>query len=232
MPLEEEIDVSLSDKHLSVISNELETIPPFLAQKYGKVAESLDLSNNKLTVVDNLEGFTRLTNLVLDNNLLTSRQNFPVIPTLETLWVNNNKIDDIETFLTVVSKSFPNLTYLSLLKNPACPNFFNGKNQDDYKRYRLYVIHRQKSLKFLDSAPVTAAERKEAQRVGHLMVVARPEPQQYQKSANNHLEEIHGLDPSLTADNLKARSIYGNSGGVEYDTSRSEGNRFIINSDL
>lgn len=36
-----------------------------------------------------------------------------------------------------VEYSFPNLRYLSMLKNPACPNYFVGKDFDDYKRYRF-----------------------------------------------------------------------------------------------
>ncbi len=35
-----------------------------------------------------------------------------------------------------ITKAFSNITYLSMLKNPACPNFFTGKDFDDYKRYR------------------------------------------------------------------------------------------------
>jgi hypothetical protein len=49
------------------------------------------------------------------------------------MWV---QIENLEVFLPLVSKAFPNLTFLSLLKNPACPNELTGKDQDDYRRYR------------------------------------------------------------------------------------------------
>ena len=39
---------------------------------------------------------------------------------------------------------------------------------------RYYVIHRLPQLNFLDSRPVTSAERTEAKRVGAFMQVVRP----------------------------------------------------------
>jgi len=65
-----------------------------------------------------------------------------------------------------VSKSFPNLKYLSMLKNPSCPNFLlDGKGADDYRRFRYYVIYRMNGLKFLNSSAVTAEELKQAKKV-------------------------------------------------------------------
>ncbi len=40
------------------------------------------------------------------------------------------------------------------------------------------MIHRLPSLQFLDSTPVTADERAEAERVGKFMKVAMPDPAQ------------------------------------------------------
>ena len=65
-----------------------------------------------------------------------------------------------------IAEQLPNLKYLSLLKNPACPNEFTGNDREDYQKYRFYVIFRLQSLKFLDSQPVTAVERKEALKRG------------------------------------------------------------------
>lgn len=73
----------------------------------------------------------------MDNNILSSDQEFPLLPNLHTLCVNSNKIDDLELFLSNVQKNMPKLAYLSMLKNPACPNFFVGRHEDDYTRYRL-----------------------------------------------------------------------------------------------
>ncbi len=162
-------------------------------QKYGDLT-SVDLSYNGITVLDSLDGFTKLESLIVDSNCLEAKQDrLPRLTSLTTLCVNDNNIEDIDQWLTCVTNSFPSLTYLSMLKNPACPNYFIGKDQQDYARYRLFVLHRLPGLKFLDSSPVTAQvmltpynrrealtscpsmqERAEAKRVGHLMRVARP----------------------------------------------------------
>ena len=47
------------------------------------------------------------------------------------------QIEELKDFMDAICKSFPNLRYLSMLKNPACPNFLlDGKGADDYKRFR------------------------------------------------------------------------------------------------
>jgi len=77
-----------------------------------------------------------MTSLVLDNNELDSEQSFPLLPSVDTLWVNNNNIADLTLFIDRVTKAFPNISYISMLKNPACPNQLIGKDQDQYRRYR------------------------------------------------------------------------------------------------
>ena len=169
---------------LSVVGQELTNVPADLGEKYGSETKILDLSHNQLKKLENLEKFTLLKSLIADSNDLESEQEFPLIPSLNTLCVNDNDISDIEHFLDVINKSFPNLTYLSMLKNPACPNYFIGKDQEDYQRYRYYVLHKLKNLKFLDSTPVSEEERKEAMRVGAFMKVARPQSNQEEKEEN------------------------------------------------
>jgi hypothetical protein len=100
-----------------------------------------------------------LTSLVLDNNALPSGVQLPPLPHLTTLWVNNNQIADLELFLTHIRQRCPALTYLSMLKNAACPNFFTGKPSEDYRRYRQTVLSFFPNLRFLDASPVSDAER-------------------------------------------------------------------------
>jgi hypothetical protein len=90
--------------------------------------------------------------------------------------MNKNHIDDIAQLFNkkVIAKTLPSLKYVSLLQNPGCPNELTKKDDDDYKRYRYFMINAIPTLTFLDSAKVSAAERKEGLRIGHLMVVARP----------------------------------------------------------
>lgn len=81
------------------------------------------------------------------------------IASLETLWVNNNSIGQLEPFLDTVRSQCPKVNYLSMLKNPACPNFFTGADSDAYRRYRQQVLRALPTLKYLDASPVTDAER-------------------------------------------------------------------------
>lgn len=64
-------------------------------------------------------------------------------------------------FTDKVKALFPKITYLSMLGNTACPNQLIDMSKDeyDYSRYRKYVLHRLRTLKFLDCYEVTAQER-------------------------------------------------------------------------
>ncbi|KAF5900909.1 leucine-rich melanocyte differentiation-associated protein, partial [Clarias magur] len=70
----------------------------------------------------------------------------------------------------------PALEYLSLLGNEACPNQLVSldKDEDDYQRYRYFVLHKLKNLKFLDSRKVTQKEHLEAEARGAFMKVVKP----------------------------------------------------------
>lgn len=110
----------------------------------------------------------------MDNNEITDECEIPDLPNLETLCMNNNNIKNIKNLLDKLRHSTPNLKYLSLLKNPCCPNRLIGKEDDDYKRYRLYVLWRMPNLSFLDSGKVTAAEKAEANRRGEFCLPQQP----------------------------------------------------------
>lgn len=190
------------------------------------------------SILKNLDGFANLNSLIVDSNALSANQfSFPHLPKLHTLCVNDNEIDDIEVWLGILVKCAPKLTYLSMLKNPACPNYFIGRDQDDYARYRLYVLSRIPRLKFLDSTNVTAAERAEAERVGHLMRIARPQQQQQQAqdAANDEQEQQEDEEHDEFQEGLteagKGKSSFGVCRYVYYGK-QSEGNRFILNDDL
>ena len=126
-----------------------------------------------------MDKFSNLEELIFDNNELTSDLEFPKLPKLHTLWLNKNQIDDVDKIFPKksISKTLPSLTYVSLLNNPGCPNELTRRDDEDYRRYRYFMLSRIPKLIFLDAAKVTSEERKEAARIGHLMVVARPSPQ-------------------------------------------------------
>ena len=144
--------------------------------------------------LDEVEHFVKLDSLILDNNELTDSAVFPSLPGLKTLSLNNNQLQDLDKFLTQATASFNNLEFLSMLKNPACPHPLGGGDPEEYKRFRcalsrgaargalctyhlcirMRVIYRLGSLKFLDSQPVTAAEKREASRIGQFLRVVKP----------------------------------------------------------
>ncbi|RXN24814.1 leucine-rich repeat-containing C10orf11-like protein [Labeo rohita] len=74
----------------------------------------------------------------------------------------------------------PALEYLSLLGNEACPNQLVSmdKDEDDYQRYRYFVLHKLTNLKFLDTRKVTQWERSEAEARGAFMKVVKPKNDQ------------------------------------------------------
>jgi len=231
-PLETPFETTVKGEHLSSIGQNLTEIPSLFGDTYGDKVKQLDFSYNGIRKVTNLQNFKTLNSLVLDNNELDSSQNFPSIPTLQTLWVNNNKIDDLRTFMDCVVKSFPNLTYLSMLKNPACPNYFTGKDFDDYQRYRYYVLYRMNKLKFLDSSPVNSDERKQAMKVGPYAAISRPDESLYSKKVENgHLEQFPSLPDSTSIEGKVGSARIGVSTTV-YLGVNSEGNRFILNEHL
>jgi hypothetical protein len=200
----------------------------FPAQAHGDV-KSLDVSFNELESLEFVNGFAALESLVADSNAVGSQQRWSPKPTLTTLSVNNNKIDDLELFLGCVRDAFPNLTFVSLLKNPCCPNYFVGKDQQDYSRYRLFVVSMLPLLKFLDSTRVTPEERSEAKRVGHLMRVAKP--QQPLLRAEEPAHESEEESPEEAAAAGRGKVSFGVSRYVYYGK-QSEGNRFITNDEL
>ena len=75
--------------------------------------------------VSNLSAYKNLTTLIVDKNNLINLEMFPVIKTLQTLWCNNNEIEDLVQFMNNVCKKFENLRYLSMMRNPACPSLMN-----------------------------------------------------------------------------------------------------------
>ena len=75
--------------------------------------------------VSNLSAYKNLTTLIVDKNNLINLEMFPVIKSLQTLWCNNNEIEDLVQFMNNVCKKFENLRYLSMMRNPACPSLMN-----------------------------------------------------------------------------------------------------------
>ncbi|XP_031337729.1 leucine-rich melanocyte differentiation-associated protein isoform X1 [Photinus pyralis] len=207
-------------------------IPEALVKMYGPKVQSLDLSYNELVSLRGMEGFPLLRELVLDNNQLTDSLVLPYLPHLHTLSLNKNCINDIELLITKIIHNLPTLTYLSLLGNKACPNQLSDidKDEEDYQRYRYYVLHRLPALQFLDSTKVKDSERLEAKLRGQYMKIIRPKHVNLNIAGDAVLQTLTPLPRSV-------RKPEDHRGAYErckyrYSGKNSEGNRFISNNDL
>eukprot|EP01094_Clydonella_sp_ATCC50884_P020780 TRINITY_DN4389_c4_g1_i2.p1 TRINITY_DN4389_c4_g1~~TRINITY_DN4389_c4_g1_i2.p1 ORF type:complete len:272 (+),score=79.44 TRINITY_DN4389_c4_g1_i2:47-817(+) len=229
-PLAEGQGYSFSGSQLSVVGADLTSLPEHVCQQYAPHTTALDISYNKFVTLDQLPLFPRLESLTADNNALVASQPFAPNHNLQVLSVNNNDIDDLQVFLDSVVQCFPNITYLSMLKNPACPNPLIGKDQDEYRRYRLYVLYRLPGLKFLDSSKVAPAEKAEAKQKGEYLVAAKPSARE-EPAERAHRSDLPAPLPSDTRQVGETRASFGRTRYVYYGK-HSEGNRFILNSDL
>lgn len=78
---------------LTYISQDRHELPAVLAHKFGSLATKLDLSFNSLTSFNNINLFTNLVELILDNNCLVDEQlEFKQNLRLKTLSLNKNKV--------------------------------------------------------------------------------------------------------------------------------------------
>lgn len=166
----------------------------------------------------------------MDHNELASKQEFPLMNSLNTLWVNNNKIESLEVFLECIKDKFPNLTYLSMLKNPCCPNYFIGKDSNSYQRYRNRVLASLPKLKFLDASPITEQERKEGLALAKSMIRIDTTSKKEETEEENVVE-----DETITETNITEEPVTKTTFGVTkyvYFGRQSEGNRFIADHQL
>ncbi|KAK8728285.1 hypothetical protein OTU49_009213 [Cherax quadricarinatus] len=163
---------------LCFVGQDCQRIPSILGATYGLQTKRLDLSYNSIRSLDGLNKFPFLEELILDNNYLDDSVIIPCLHTLNTLSLNKNKITNLEKLVEQIREHLPNLRYLSLLGNEACPDQLSSADKDekDYRRYRLYVLNRLPTLKFLDSTGVRRSEMREARKRGALARTIRPPP--------------------------------------------------------
>jgi len=192
----------------------------------------MDLSYNKIANLDGLENYLALETLILDSNLIGDAVKFPSCPSLTTLSLNKNLISDLDLLLDNLKENVPSLRYLSLLGNRACPHQLLGPDYDDndYHRYRCYVIYCLPHLKFLDSSLVMKDEKEEAALRGQYFKIVKPALRKYTSLIKDDQNNFLPLPPAKC--NLKPhRGIYG-ACRYRYTGKNSEGNRFIRNHDL
>ncbi|XP_041970605.1 leucine-rich melanocyte differentiation-associated protein-like [Aricia agestis] len=214
---------------LSYCGQECTKIPSGFCRMYGETTRYLDLSYNNLETLKGLENFPKLEELILDNNNLGDNITFPSLPRLKTLSLNNNEITDLESLISKLQDKYPALTYLSLLGNKACPDQLSDLEKDasDYQRYRYFVLYNLKQLRFLDSRCVKLSEHVEANSRGAFMSVRRPRVEEQHHEPRPSARPL----PVDFASLGKHKGAYGKC-NYKYTGKHSEGNRFILNSDL
>ncbi|XP_035883439.1 leucine-rich melanocyte differentiation-associated protein isoform X1 [Phyllostomus discolor] len=218
-------------QEVSYIGQNCREIPDHLGRDYGHFAKRLDLSFNLLRSLEGLSAFGSLEELILDNNLLGNDLVLPGLPRLHTLTLNKNQITDLECLLDHLAEVTPALEYLSLLGNVACPNELVSleKDEEDYKRYRCFVLHKLPNLKFLDARKVTRQEREEASVRGAFMKVVKPKASSDSTAAS---PDCHYTPlPSASRELTSHRGVLGKCRYVYYGKN-SEGNRFIRDDQL
>ncbi|KAG8033822.1 hypothetical protein G9C98_008303 [Cotesia typhae] len=203
--------------------------------------EELILDNNKLYDLITLPVMDALTTISLNNNKLID-----IDLALEKISSCCPKVKHVSLL--------GNPGYPDQLTDPV------NNDDADYDRYRLYAIHiLPESLRFLDFRPITPLERKDANNRGRFMRTIKlsilPSPSapalqsRYLRGNSNSWgffnENPGGFDderleerkdnysplPSTTRSPNDHKGAYGKC-RYRYSGKNSEGNRFIINSDL
>uniref|UniRef100_A0A8C7E837 Leucine rich melanocyte differentiation associated n=1 Tax=Nothoprocta perdicaria TaxID=30464 RepID=A0A8C7E837_NOTPE len=186
--------------------------------------------------LEGLKTFGSLEELILDNNLLGNDLLLPRLPQLHTLTLNKNQIsfqrNTCKILLDHLAEVVPSLQYLSLLGNVACPNELvsRDKDEDDYQRYRYFVLHKLRNLKFLDTRKVTKKEREEALVRGAFMKVVKPKDASGDDASISPEMQYTPL-PLGSRDLTNHRGVLGKCRYVYYGK-HSEGNRFIRDDQL
>lgn len=115
--------------------------------------DTIDLSDNEIVKLENFPYLNRLGTLLINNNRIT-RINPNIgefLPKLHTLVLTNNRLTNLVEIDPL--ETLPKLQFLSLLDN----------NITKKPSYRLYVIHKLKSLRVLDFKKIKQKERLAAQ---------------------------------------------------------------------
>ena len=114
----------------------LKEVPADIAASRGRSVQTLNLSGNELVPPANLQLFTAVTTLILDHNGLESLEGFPPMPSVTTLWFNNNSVSELVDFMDSVVALFPRLVYLAFMRNPASPPLVCLSEEDTAASHR------------------------------------------------------------------------------------------------
>lgn len=214
-------DVELEGDTLSLAFRDCPSIPDELARKFATQTKALNLTEcGFYPVGGNLDLFPALDTLIADKNDLPSLEGFPAMSSLRTLWFNNNHVEDLPTFLDAVLERYPNVTTLSLMRNPCVPDMLLA-DPEELEQYRNYVIHRIPKLTFLDSGSVEVAERRASKALGQFTIsrAVDSESQGDDTDLDNDVPDSDALSVGSGTSQGSRRSVLGYDDvrqGVEY----------------
>ncbi|XP_029311160.1 leucine-rich repeat-containing protein 72 [Cottoperca gobio] len=175
---------------LSLAYQGLSEIPYETILTQTDTLEVLDLSYNLLddlywnpALLGQLE---KLSTLILDCNSYTSHIKFPYMPSVTTVCINKNKINNLPVFVEEIRRKFPNIKILSMMNNEAAPSYFNGGSLNQYKDYRQYVISQLPGLEILDDTEVLEKERVQARKTYRLQQSSHSSRKRKEDSSKKH----------------------------------------------
>jgi len=225
---DEELEQDTNDS-INLSGRRLQSIPGS-ATGQARSVKILTLTNNQIRRWDNLAAFTNLETLILDKNNLKTLKGLPSIKTLKTLWLNNNNIDDLELILQQVKSLFPNVEYLSVLRNPINPAiYFGTENEKPYYRFRRRILQELPNLKVIDTQNVSDKERENSARQPKFLVSGPSDDEEEEVDQKN--DRAKARKQSYYNEKSAPAAFIGQ-GKMKYDGRDSEGNRFITNMDL
>ncbi|RVE60116.1 hypothetical protein OJAV_G00177710 [Oryzias javanicus] len=110
----------------------------------------------------------KLSTLILDSNNYSSHVKFPYMPSVTTVCINKNKINNLPLFVEEIRRKFPSIRILSMMNNEAAPSYFNGGSLTQHIDYRQYVVSQIPGLEILDDTEVLEEERVQARKTYRL----------------------------------------------------------------
>lgn len=219
--------------------------------------KTLDLTETPVQNLAPIASFKSLQALVLDKSPNCQLDTSPVMPKLTTLSCNNNEIEDLVGFMDILTAKFPQLQFLSMMRNPCNSTLLRSFIEPDTevnRLFRLYVLYRMPGLVTIDCTSVTDEEVSEAQRRGQYAVLRKlstttaasasssSSPTTSTDDSNRNDTAPHTVGNSIfssvaSAAQVMARAVpkfklSDNKSGPYSREANSEGNRFIRNTEL
>uniref|UniRef100_A0A3B3D3M6 U2A'/phosphoprotein 32 family A C-terminal domain-containing protein n=1 Tax=Oryzias melastigma TaxID=30732 RepID=A0A3B3D3M6_ORYME len=174
---------------LSFAYQGLTEIPYDAILAQGEALQVLDLSYNLLDENPALLGrLEKLSTLILDSNNYTSHVKFPYMPSVTTVCINKNKINNLPLFVEEIRRKFPSIRILSMMNNEAAPSYFNGGSLTQHIDYRQYVISQIPSLEILDDTEVLEKERVQARKTYRLQRGGLSSRSKKDNSSRKHIQ--------------------------------------------